>query len=432
MAPHANLTGQRFGRLVVTSPAPRPAGAVKRRWWSAICDCGNTWAGPTGALVSGGTTSCGCGAAGGLAARSDRTGQRFGRLVVTGRAERPAGAAPKKWWAALCDCGNTWAGATGQLTGGHTTSCGCGKGAGGIAKRIDRKGIRYGRLVVTGPAPRPDGQSQLWWHAVCDCGNAWTGPGGGLSFGDTQSCGCLARERQQANADAARIDMTGQRYGRLVITGPADNPCDGNTKTWWSAICDCGSTWTGSGHSMRRGSTKSCGCGQAEGARERGERGAALRIQWAETYGYESMEAYQVRALRMELNGMDGHTRQEVWDRDRGTCHICGEACDPLDWHEDHVWPVALGGPDTLANCAVAHPGCNQSKSAYVEMPDHLILCKAHVLYHFVDAEAGCPSTWPQAALWLDTSADHQDWQGWTELVGAAPVRVPAPRKAKP
>jgi len=37
----------------------------------------------------------------------DRTGQRFGSIVVTGRAERPSGHRGHKawWWSYLCDCG---------------------------------------------------------------------------------------------------------------------------------------------------------------------------------------------------------------------------------------------------------------------------------------------------------------------------------------
>lgn len=50
------------------------------------------------------------------------------------------------------------------------------------------------------------------------------------------------------------IDLTGLRYGKLVVTGPAD------VKGWWATKCDCGSTKVIRGASLRSGNTKSCGC----------------------------------------------------------------------------------------------------------------------------------------------------------------------------
>jgi hypothetical protein len=53
------------------------------------------------------------------------------------------------------------------------------------------------------------------------------------------------------------VDMTGQRYGRLVCVNPL-----GSTKSGmiWECICDCGKlTKVGRGN-LIKGTTKSCGC----------------------------------------------------------------------------------------------------------------------------------------------------------------------------
>ena len=55
-----DLTGKRFGRLVVIGPAKSPDGKRGRRWWECLCDCGNIKIAPTVALKSGKTKSCGC------------------------------------------------------------------------------------------------------------------------------------------------------------------------------------------------------------------------------------------------------------------------------------------------------------------------------------------------------------------------------------
>lgn len=53
----------------------------------------------------------------------DRTGERFGKLVVQSRAG--IGANKKVLWKCLCDCGNEVNVVAGSLVTGNTTSCGC-------------------------------------------------------------------------------------------------------------------------------------------------------------------------------------------------------------------------------------------------------------------------------------------------------------------
>jgi len=59
MPPKLNLTGQRFGRLLVICEGPkaRPNAGSK---WRCVCDCGVDVITETGALRSGHTKSCGC------------------------------------------------------------------------------------------------------------------------------------------------------------------------------------------------------------------------------------------------------------------------------------------------------------------------------------------------------------------------------------
>ena len=54
--------------------------------------------------------------------------------------------------------------------------------------------------------------------------------------------------------------------------------------------------------------------------------------------------------------------RRTVLDRDRGICHLCGQAgADTVD----HVKPVSLGGTDNLDNLAAAHDDpCHRRKTS--------------------------------------------------------------------
>lgn len=55
-----------------------------------------------------------------------------------------------------------------------------------------------------------------------------------------------------------RIDLTGQRFGRLVVEGFAY--VDKHKNAVWNCKCDCGATVTVNGNNLKKGNTKSCGC----------------------------------------------------------------------------------------------------------------------------------------------------------------------------
>lgn len=60
MAKIKDLTGKRFGRLVVCRRAPSEKGARNGVYWICKCDCGRGKKILSSALLSGFTRSCGC------------------------------------------------------------------------------------------------------------------------------------------------------------------------------------------------------------------------------------------------------------------------------------------------------------------------------------------------------------------------------------
>lgn len=72
-----------------------------------------------------------------------------------------------------------------------------------------------------------------------------------------------------------------------------------------------------------------------------------------------------VRRARLRNAPVIEHiSRQEVYERDQGRCHICGKKVDPQKWHLDHLVPLSKGGEHSMRNVAVAHPQCNLSRGA--------------------------------------------------------------------
>lgn len=87
---------------------------------------------------------------------------------------------------------------------------------------------------------------------------------------------------------------------------------------------------------------------------------------WA-AENHDRHRAYQNEYLRRRYAAKRGSqveviNRAAVWERDGGVCHICGQQCEPGNWHMDHIHPIARGGAHVMANVAVSHPRCNRRK----------------------------------------------------------------------
>lgn len=125
MGKKIDLTGQRFGRLVVVCDTTARAqnGEVV---WLCLCDCGGYSSIPMTSLRLGRTKSCGClsvdALTGNRRRRKNITGKRFGRLLVVRRVGTCRG---HSVWQCLCDCGETTFVRYGNLTHGCVKSCGC-------------------------------------------------------------------------------------------------------------------------------------------------------------------------------------------------------------------------------------------------------------------------------------------------------------------
>ena len=94
-------------------------------------------------------------------------------------------------WVCQCDCGNKIVVSRNNLQQGNTKSCGCHKHG---PKREDITGKRFGRLTVI-RHDHDDKHRNSYWLCECDCGNRTIVTRGGLTSGNTTSCGCYNRQR---------------------------------------------------------------------------------------------------------------------------------------------------------------------------------------------------------------------------------------------
>ena len=66
------------------------------------------------------------------------------------------------------------------------------------------------------------------------------------------------------------VDLTGQRFGRLVVKERAKN--DKTHHTRWVCVCDCGNYVTVSQANLSSGNTQSCGCFRKENSQRNGSK----------------------------------------------------------------------------------------------------------------------------------------------------------------
>ena len=116
------MVGRRFGGWVVLAQAGSDSsGSVS---WLCLCDCGVESTVLGYRLRSGRSLSCGCRRAEATAEakRKDLVGRTFALLTVIRRDGKASG---QTVWLCRCACGTETRVLNGNLTRGHTRSCGC-------------------------------------------------------------------------------------------------------------------------------------------------------------------------------------------------------------------------------------------------------------------------------------------------------------------
>lgn len=126
-----DLSGQRFGKLVVVRRVPRQSGDLQPLW-ACLCDCdiaqkrrAEVVVG-SHALMHRATPSCGCARGGSKKIVRISIGAKFGRLTILSRISGPQVELDSNaQWELLCDCGARHIAIGQQIWSGRIRSCGC-------------------------------------------------------------------------------------------------------------------------------------------------------------------------------------------------------------------------------------------------------------------------------------------------------------------
>ncbi|MGL5061896.1 MAG: hypothetical protein ACRC62_18150 [Microcoleus sp.] len=127
-----------------------------------------------------------------------------------------------------------------------------------ILRQTIQPGDTFGRLTVKQIAPKRNQKGATYWACSCLCGGEKFATSGDLRRGFVKSCGCLHHEAVVANGKANLQDLTGERFGQLVVVRQVDSP--NKAALMYECKCDCGNTKNCYASNLRRGGNKSCGC----------------------------------------------------------------------------------------------------------------------------------------------------------------------------
>lgn len=118
-------------------------------------------------------------------------------------------------------------------------------------KLINLIGVRFERLIVVERVEN-DKLNKIKYKCLCDCGKFTISTRADLRSGDKKSCGCL-------RVDKLTIDLTGKKFGRLLIIEKSEKPVE-NNGSYWKCKCDCGKEHVVNTRAIRSAYITSCGC----------------------------------------------------------------------------------------------------------------------------------------------------------------------------
>lgn len=121
---------------------------------------------------------------------------------------------------------------------------------------IDLTGKQFEILTVLcrGKDIIKDGKKRrVRWHCKCNCGNEFDVIADNLKRRPNMTCNDCAKKKR---AESQRVDVTGNKYGRLTILETIPNTHPTKVK----CQCDCGNIYIGTQTDIVIGHTQSCGC----------------------------------------------------------------------------------------------------------------------------------------------------------------------------
>lgn len=207
----------------------------------------------------------------------------------------------------------------------------------GIA--TDLTGKRVGHLKVL-TRNGSDAQSNALWLCQCDCGNKVSIRAGYLKKGQQKFCS----KQCSLYSKSMCIDITGQRFGRLVALR-RDEKSKGGMAVWFF-VCDCGKVVKRKHFGVRSGHTQSCGCYGRESRVKHGrsrtlEYHREAHRKWAAA-NPEKVIANALRRTKAKRLRIPKWLTKEHWDQIASLYALSRRLTEEtgVKHHVDHIYPL--------------------------------------------------------------------------------------------
>lgn len=131
-----------------------------------------------------------------------------------------------------------------------------------MSKRINLINCQFNQLIVIEETEKRDTKGSILWKCKCSCGNETLATSTELKSGHKKSCGCLQKQIASKLGQNNLIDITGQKFGKLLVLKKITSKkiSNGSTQIFWLCKCDCGNNYIARGNALKTGNTQSCGC----------------------------------------------------------------------------------------------------------------------------------------------------------------------------
>jgi len=114
------------------------------------------------------------------------------------------------------------------------------------------------------------------------------------------------------------IDITGQRFGRLVVIKRSENI---HGRVAWECQCDCGNTKAVTSNDLKRGIVQSCGCLKREITAAKSKQAGIARGKQLTKHGLHGIRLYGIwKAMRERCNNPNLKDYEDYGGRGISVC----------------------------------------------------------------------------------------------------------------
>lgn len=272
---YKEVIGEKFGELTILSVKKTKKGSKIIRRCECLCSCGKKVNIRLYSVLNGVTKSCGHLRFQERVDNSKYIGKTYGELTILDIIREKTERSFVYKAECLCSCGKIAKPRLFGILNGKTKSC----GHLAMSLKIDPTqyiGQTFGELTILNVTDsEEDSKVVRRCECLCSCGRKTNPRLHSVLYGNTKSCGHLARYPKE---NFTRF--IGEKFGELTIIGFVETRENSKLVRYFECVCSCGKKTTKQAEHVLQGKTKSCG--HLQGIRTKRDRASLIGKKFGE------------------------------------------------------------------------------------------------------------------------------------------------------